>query len=72
MELGRSAAAAAAATADPSAGCRQGSGPFQRAARLWEGQGGWSLWGWVVQVVEEVVSIAVAVVVLRDVGLLGG
>lgn len=69
-------AAAAAAAADSSTRCRQSSGPLHGAARLRKRQGAGRLWCWVVNVVDEVVSVAVAVdmtvAVLGAGGLLRG
>lgn len=66
------AAATVAAAADSGAGCRQSTGPLHGAARFLEGQGARGLRRRVVDVVEEVVSVAVAVAVLRAGGLLRG
>lgn len=64
----------AAAAADSSAGCGQSTGALHRAARILKGQGARGLWSWVMDMVDEVVSAAVAVTVtvLRDTGLLRG
>lgn len=65
----------AAAAADSSAGCGQSTGALHGAARiLLKGQGARGLWSWVMDMVDEVVSAAVAVTVtvLRDTGLLRG
>ncbi len=61
-----------AAAADNSAGCGQSTGSLHRAAWLLKGQGARALWCWVMDMVDEVVSVAVtvAVAVLRDTGLL--
>lgn len=79
MVVGCVAAAATttvAAAADASTGCGQSAGPFHGAARLVKGQGPRGLRCWVMDMVEEVVSIAVAVTVtvgvLRAAGLLRG
>lgn len=61
-----------AAAADSSARCGQSTGSLHRAARLLKGQGARGLWCWVMDMVDEVVSIAVAVTVLRATGLLRG
>lgn len=63
-----------AAAANSSAGCGQSTGSFHGAARLLKGQGARGLWCWVMDMVDEVVSVAVsvAVAVLRTSGLLGG
>lgn len=63
-----------AAAADSSTGCRQSTGSLHRAARLLKGQGARWLWCWVMDMVDEVVSIAVAmtVAVLGATGLLRG
>lgn len=66
----------AAAAADSCAGCRQSTGPLHRAARFLKGQGARGLWCWVMNMVDEVVSVAVpvavTVAVLRATGLLRG
>lgn len=55
------ATAVAAAAADGSAGRRQKTGSLHGAAGLLKGQGARRLWRWVMDVVDEVVSVAVAV-----------
>lgn len=60
------------AAADSSAGRRHCIGPLHEAARLWKGEGSRRLWRWVMNVVDEVVTIAVAVAVQRAAGLLRG
>lgn len=63
-----------AAAADSSTGCGQSTGSLHGAARLLKGQGARGLWRWVMDMVDEVVSVAVAVTVavLRATGLLRG
>lgn len=68
--VGRVAAAPGAATADSSAGRGQSTGPFHGAAGLLKGQGPGGLWSGVVDMVDEVVSVAVVVNVAP--GLLRG
>lgn len=80
MEVGCGAAttvaAAAAAAADPSTRCGHSSGTLHRAGGVWKGQVACGLWCWVMEMMEEVMRIAVAVTVtvsmLRATGLLGG
>lgn len=64
------AATTTVAAADSSTGCGQSTGPLHRAAGLLKGQGPRGLRCWVMDMVEEVVSIAVAV--LQAAGLLRG
>lgn len=70
------AASTDVAAADSSTRCRQSGGPLHGAAGLLERQGARGLWRWVVNVVDEVVGVAVAVdvtvAVLRATGLLRG
>lgn len=71
--VGRVAATTAvAAAADSSTGCGQSAGSLHGAAGLLKRQGARGLWSWVMDVVDEVVSVAVAVAVLRAAGLLRG
>lgn len=66
------AATTVTAAADSSARCRESIGSLHGAARLLKGEGTYRLRCWVMNMVEEVVSIAVAVTmdVLRAAGLL--
>lgn len=70
------AATTVAAAADSSTCRRQSGGPLHGAARLLKRQSAGRLWCWVVNVVDEVVSVAVAVdmavAMLRATGLLRG
>lgn len=70
------AASTDVAAANSSTCCRQSGGPLHCAARLLKSQGARGLWRWVVNVMDEVVSVAVAVdvtvAVLRATGLLRG
>jgi len=68
--VGRVAAAPGAAAADSSAGRGQSTGPLHGAAGLLKGQGPGGLWSRVVDMVDEVVSVAVVVNVAP--GLLRG
>lgn len=65
-----------AVAADSSAGCGQSAGSLHGAARLLKGQGARGLRCWVMDVVDEVVSVAVvvavAVAMLRAAALLRG
>lgn len=76
MVVGCVAATTIVAAAADSAGCRQSIGSLHGAARLLKGQGARRLWCWVMDMVDEVVSVAVAmavaVTVLRATGLLRG
>lgn len=58
-----------AAAADSSTGCRQSTRSLHRTARLLKGQGARGLWCWVMDMVDEVVSIAVAVTVAMAVAM---
>lgn len=55
------AATTIVAAADSSTGCRQSTGSFHRTARLLKGQCARGLWCWMMDMVDEVVSTAVAV-----------
>lgn len=63
-----------AAAADNSAGCGQSTGSLHRAARFLKGQGAWGLRCRVMDMVDEVVrvTVAVTVAVLSATGLLRG
>lgn len=62
----------AAAAADHSTGCGQGAGLLCGAARLLKGEGPRGLWGRVMNVVDKVMGVRVAVAMLRAYGRLGG